>query len=145
MISRRVARGSASRPRRAVQVELVDTADGEHFPLHPRRLHFTDLCRGPTCRLEAESGVQLTVSQAPTFVATSTTSRSDADYGTAFYEQADLDEYVERLEQALVARPPRLGRILDFSPLRPLSGLPVLHPKGMVIWNELEDLRPPRE
>src|SRR5437764_585499 len=63
-------------------------------------------------------------------------------YGTAFYDPADLDAYLERLEQARERDHRRLGPQLDLFHLSDESpGSPFWHPKGMVIWNVLEDLR----
>jgi threonyl-tRNA synthetase len=63
-------------------------------------------------------------------------------YGTAFYSQADLDAYLERLEEARRRDHRLLGRELDLFHMSEHSpGSPFWHPKGMVIWNELEDLR----
>jgi len=63
-------------------------------------------------------------------------------YGTAFYSQADLDAYLERLEEARRRDHRKLGRELDLFHLSDNApGSPFWHPKGMVIWNELEDLR----
>ena len=63
-------------------------------------------------------------------------------YGTAFYSQADLDAYLERIEEARRRDHRRLGQQLDLFHLSEHSpGSPFWHPKGMVIWNELEDLR----
>jgi threonyl-tRNA synthetase len=63
-------------------------------------------------------------------------------YGTAFYSQADLDAYLERLEQARARDHRRIGPQLDLFHLSEHSpGSPFWHPKGMIIWNILEDLR----
>src|SRR5437870_293292 len=63
-------------------------------------------------------------------------------YGTAFYSQADLDAYLERLEEARRRDHRKLGRQLDLFHFEEVSpGSPFWHPKGMVVWNELEDLR----
>src|ERR671939_849012 len=63
-------------------------------------------------------------------------------YGTAFYDKADLDAYIEQLEQARRRAPRRLGQQLNLFHLSEHSpGSPFWHPKGMVIWNTLEDLR----
>jgi threonyl-tRNA synthetase len=63
-------------------------------------------------------------------------------YGTAFYSQADLDAYLERLEEARKRDHRKLGVQLDLFHLEEISpGSPFWHPKGMVIWNELEDMR----
>ena len=63
-------------------------------------------------------------------------------YGTAFYSQDDLDAHLARLEEARKRDHRRLGRELDLFHLAEVSpGSPFWHPKGMVIWNALEDLR----
>ena len=61
-------------------------------------------------------------------------------YGTAFPRQADLDEYLHKLEEAARRDHRRLGRELDlFSMHDEGPGFPFLHPKGMIVWRTLED------
>jgi threonyl-tRNA synthetase len=62
-------------------------------------------------------------------------------YGTAFFSRRELDEHLERLEQARARDHRRLGPALGlflFSELAP--GAPFWQPNGMVIWNELTAL-----
>jgi threonyl-tRNA synthetase len=103
---------------------------------------FTDLCRGPhapsTKRIKA-------------FKLTSVAGaywRGDASrrmltrlYGTAFLSKEDLEEHLERLEQARLRDHRRLGKELDlfmFSELSP--GSPFWQPNGMQVWNQLTAL-----
>jgi threonyl-tRNA synthetase len=63
-------------------------------------------------------------------------------YGTAFYDPKDLEGYLHRIEEAKRRDHRRVGKDLDlfeFSEAAP--GMPFWHPRGMVIWNVLEDLR----
>jgi threonyl-tRNA synthetase len=62
-------------------------------------------------------------------------------YGTAWFEKADLDAYLERLAEAERRDHRRLGRDLDlFSVSEELGGGLVLwHPRGGVIRNVIED------
>jgi threonyl-tRNA synthetase len=61
-------------------------------------------------------------------------------YGTSFPKKSLLDEYLQRLEEAQKRDHRRLGRELDlFSIQEEGPGFPFLHPKGMVIRNELEN------
>src|SRR5439155_19193332 len=63
-------------------------------------------------------------------------------YGTAFYSKEDLDAHLARLEEARKRDHRLLGQRLDLCHLSEHSpGSPFWHPHGMVIWNELEDLR----
>jgi threonyl-tRNA synthetase len=63
-------------------------------------------------------------------------------YGTAFYDPSDLEEYLHRLEEAKRRDHRRLGVDLGVFQLSDLApGMPFWHPKGMAIWNALEDLR----
>jgi threonyl-tRNA synthetase len=63
-------------------------------------------------------------------------------YGTAFYTQADLEAHLAALEDARARDHRRLGQQLDLFHLSEHSpGSPFWHPKGMVLWNALEDLR----
>ncbi len=103
---------------------------------------FTDLCRGPhgpstkrikAFKLQSVAGAYW---------------RGDASkpmltrvYGTAFLSQKDLQEYLERVEQARARDHRKLGRELNlfmFSELSP--GSPAWLPDGMVIWNQLTNL-----
>lgn len=61
-------------------------------------------------------------------------------YGTAFEKKADLDAYLNMLEEAAKRDHRKLGRELDlFSIQEEGPGFPFFHPKGMVIRNELEN------
>src|SRR5919198_62453 len=63
-------------------------------------------------------------------------------YGTAFYSHEDLDRHLERLEEAKRRDHRRLGPQLDlfhFSERSPGSAL--WHPKGMVLFQVLDDIR----
>src|SRR5262249_59494719 len=63
-------------------------------------------------------------------------------YGPAFDAPEDLAAHLEGLEGARRRDHRRLGTQLDLFHLSEHSpGSPFWHPKGMVIWNELEDLR----
>src|ERR671924_87832 len=62
-------------------------------------------------------------------------------YGTAFHSKVELDEHLERIEQARARDHRKLGRELGlfmFSELSP--GSPFWQPDGMVVLNELTEL-----
>lgn len=59
-------------------------------------------------------------------------------YGTAFFSQQDLDNYLNRLEEAKKRDHRKLGRELDlFSFHEESPAIPFFHPKGMTLYNEL--------
>ena len=123
------------------KVELVDSADGE-ISFYTQG-DFTDLCRGPHLQNSKPiKAVKLTGLAGAYWRGDEHNKQLTRIYGTAFYDQADLDAYLERLEQARERDHRRLGTQLDLFHLSDHSpGSPFWHPKGMVIWNELEDLR----
>jgi threonyl-tRNA synthetase len=123
------------------KVELVDTAEGD-ISLYTQG-EFTDLCRGPHLQNSKPiKALKLTGLAGAYWRGDESKTQLTRIYGTAFYSQADLDAYLERVEQARRRDHRRLGPQLDLFHLAENSpGSPFWHPKGMVIWNELEDLR----
>jgi threonyl-tRNA synthetase len=123
------------------KVELVDTADGE-ISLYTQG-DFIDLCRGPHLQnAKPIKAFKLTGLAGAYWRGDERNTQLTRIYGTAFYSQADLDAYLERVEEARHRDHRRLGQQLDLFHLSEHSpGSPFWHPKGMVIWNELEDLR----
>jgi threonyl-tRNA synthetase len=128
------------------KLELVDTAEGPitlYTQSHDGVDEFTDLCRGPHLQ---DSGpikaFKLTSLAGAYWRGDEHNTQLTRIYGTAFYSQEDLDAHLERLEEAKKRDHRRLGTQLDlfhFSDISP--GSPFWHPKGMAIWNVLEDLR----
>ncbi|HEY1690437.1 MAG TPA: threonine--tRNA ligase [Solirubrobacteraceae bacterium] len=133
------------------KVELIDdlvtaAASGDREPLRTVSLYengpFTDLCRGPHAPSTASVGAFKLQSVAGAYW------RGDSKrkmltriYGTAFFGKRELNEHLERLEQARARDHRKLGRELElfsFSELSP--GSPFWKPAGMVIWNELTEL-----
>jgi threonyl-tRNA synthetase len=123
------------------KVELVDTAEGD-ISLYTQG-EFTDLCRGPHLQnAKPIKAFKLTGLAGAYWRGDEKNTQLTRIYGTAFYSQADLDAYLERLEEARKRDHRKLGVQLDLFHLEEISpGSPFWHPKGMAIWNELEDLR----
>ena len=123
------------------KVELVDTAEGD-ISLYEQG-DFVDLCRGPHLQNSKPiKAVKLTSLAGAYWRGDETKPQLTRVYGTAFYDPKDLEEYLHRLEEARRRDHRRVGReleLFDFSDLAP--GMPFWHPRGMVIWNALEDLR----
>ena len=128
------------------KVELVDTAEGD-ISLYSQSSNgvgeFTDLCRGPHLQnAKPIKAFKLTGLAGAYWRGDEKNTQLTRIYGTAFYSQADLDAYLERLEEARKRDHRKLGVQLDLFHLEEISpGSPFWHPKGMAIWNELEDMR----
>ncbi|TML19113.1 MAG: threonine--tRNA ligase [Actinobacteria bacterium] len=123
------------------KVELVDTAEGP-ISIYTQG-DFTDLCRGPHLQNSKPiKAIKLTSLAGAYWRGDEKNTQLTRIYGTAFYSKDDLDAYLAQLEEARKRDHRRLGRQLDLFHLSEHSpGSPFWHPKGMVIWNALEDLR----
>ena len=103
---------------------------------------FTDLCRGPHAPTTGSIGAFKLQSVAGAYWrGDSSRTMLTRVYGTAFFSKSDLEEHLERLEQARARDHRKLGRELGlffFSELSP--GSPFWTPAGMVIWNGLTRL-----
>ena len=123
------------------KVELVDTAEGD-ISLYTQG-EFTDLCRGPHLQdSKPIKALKLTGLAGAYWRGDEKNTQLTRIYGTAFYSEDDLKAYLVRIEEAQRRDHRRLGRALDlfhFSERSP--GSPLWHPKGMVIWRKLEEIR----
>jgi threonyl-tRNA synthetase len=131
------------------KVELIDdlaSGAGGAAPVQTVSLYtngpFTDLCRGPHAPSTASVGAFKLQSVAGAYWrGDSSRTMLTRIYGTAFFSKAELEEHLERLEQARARDHRKLGRELGlffFSELSP--GSPFWKPAGMVIWNGLTQL-----
>jgi threonyl-tRNA synthetase len=140
-VSRDEAKARFEQEGEPYKVELVDTAEGD-ISLYTQG-DFTDLCRGPHLQNSKPiKAVKLTSLAGAYWRGDSSKPQLTRIYGTAFYSKEDLDAYLARLDEARTRDHRRLGAQLDIFHLSEHSpGSPFWHPKGMVIWNILEDLR----
>jgi threonyl-tRNA synthetase len=144
--TREEARGRFELEGEPYKVELVDSAEGDislYTQSHDGSAEFTDLCRGPHLQTSAPiKALKLTGLAGAYWRGDSSKPQLTRIYGTAFYSQADLDAHLERLEEARKRDHRRLGVQLDLFHFDEHSpGSAFWHPKGMVIWNVLEDIR----
>jgi threonyl-tRNA synthetase len=140
-ISREEARKRFLAEDEPYKVELVDEAE-DPISLYTQG-DFTDLCRGPHL-LDSKpiKALKLTGIAGAYWRGDSTRKQLTRIYGTAFYSKKDLDAHLERLEEAKRRDHRRLGVQLDLFHFDEHSpGSPFWHPKGMVIFNQLEALR----
>jgi threonyl-tRNA synthetase len=123
------------------KVELVDTAEGP-ISFYTQG-DFTDLCRGPhLLNSKPIKAVKLTGLAGAYWRGDEHNKQLTRIYGTAFYSKDDLEAHLAKVEDARRRDHRRLGPQLDLFHFEEVSpGSALWHPKGMVIWNELEDLR----
>jgi threonyl-tRNA synthetase len=140
-IARDAARARFEAEGEPYKVELVDTAEGD-ISLYTQG-DFTDLCRGPHLQDASPiKAVKLTGLAGAYWRGDEKNPQLTRIYGTAFFSGADLDAYLERLEQARANDHRRLGQQLDLFHFDEHSpGSPFWHPKGMTLINVLEDVR----
>jgi threonyl-tRNA synthetase len=140
-VSRDEARNRFEQEGEQYKVELVDTAD-EPISFYTQG-DFTDLCRGPHLQDSRPiKALKLTGIAGAYWRGDSSKPQLTRIYGTAFYSQDDLDTYLQRFEEARRRDHRRLGVQLDLFHFDEHSpGSPLWHPKGMVVFNQLEDIR----
>ncbi|MFP4016375.1 MAG: threonine--tRNA ligase [Halanaerobiales bacterium] len=122
------------------KVELIEEFDDEYVSLYHQG-EFTDLCRGPHLPSTGKLKAYKLLSLAGAYW------RGDENnkmlqriYGTAFPKKSELNEYLERLEEAKKRDHRKIGKELDLFSLQDEGrGFPFFHPKGMVIRNQLID------
>jgi threonyl-tRNA synthetase len=140
-VDREEARRYFEQEREPYKVELVDSVDGDIS--FYKQGDFVDLCRGPHLQdSKPIKAVKLLSLAGAYWRGDETKPQLTRVYGTAFYDPKDLEEHLRRLEEAKRRDHRRLAKdlgLVDFSELAP--GMPFWHPRGMVIWNVLEDLR----
>jgi threonyl-tRNA synthetase len=123
------------------KVELVDTAEGQ-ISIYTQG-DFTDLCRGPHLQdSKPIKALKLTSLAGAYWRGDVNNKQLTRIYGTAFYDQKDLDAYLERVERARERDHRRLGPQLDlvhWTEYAPAAAL--WHPKGMALYNALDDMR----
>lgn len=97
---------------------------------------FVDLCRGPHVENTKDVGAFKLMRVAGAYWrGNEKNPQMQRLYGVAFATQQELDEYLERLEQAKLRDHRKLGRELDLYAISPLvgAGLPLFTPRGTVL------------
>jgi threonyl-tRNA synthetase len=98
--------------------------------------NFMDLCRGPHLSNTKEAGAFKLMRVAGAYWrGKETNPQMQRLYGVVFETQKELDDYLERLEQAKLRDHRKLGKDLDLYTLSPLvgAGLPMFTPRGAVL------------
>ncbi len=101
---------------------------------------FTDLCRGPHLYdLKKVKAIKLLSIAGAYWRGDEKNKMLQRIYGTTYEKKKDLEEYINRLEEAKKRDHRKLGKELElFSIQEEGPGFPFFHPKGMVLRNILE-------
>jgi threonyl-tRNA synthetase len=125
-----------------MKCELITERAGEIFSEYTLGPHFIDFCRGPHVPNTSKIKAFKLLSVAGAYW------RGDAKnkqlqriYGTAFFSQKDLEEYLHRLEEARRRDHRKLGKELELFTVNENvgAGLPLWLPKGATIRRLLEE------
>jgi len=125
-----------------MKCELITEKADEVFSEYTLGPQFIDFCRGPhvpsTARLKAFK--LLSVSGAY-WKGDEKNAQLQRIYGTAFFSQKELDEFIARIEEAKRRDHRKLGQELDLFSIQELAGpgLIFFHPKGGIIRKTIED------
>lgn len=123
------------------KVELIEDLPEDAPISFYQQGEFVDLCAGPhipsTGKIKA---VKLLNVAGAYWRGSEKNKMLQRIYGTSFTKKSDLDEYLNRLEEAKKRDHRKLGKELDlFTILEEGPGFPFFLPKGMVLRNILED------
>lgn len=123
------------------KVELIEDLPEDEVISFYRQGDFVDLCAGPHMDRTGQIKAVKLQSVAGAYW------RGDSDrqmlqriYGTCFPSQQELDEYLEKLEEAKKRDHRKIGKEMDlFALYEEGPGFPFFMPNGMIIRNELEN------
>src|SRR5579862_2696295 len=125
-----------------MKCELITERAGDLFSEYTLGPHFIDFCRGPhvpsTKKLKAFKLLSIAGAY---WKGDEHNPQLQRIYGTAFFSQKDLEEYLQKLEEAKKRDHRKLGQELDLFSIQELAGpgLIFFHPKGGIIRKQLED------
>jgi threonyl-tRNA synthetase len=122
--------------------ELIEERAGDVFSEYTLGPQFIDFCRGPHVpSTEKLKAFKLLSIAGAYWKGDEKNPQLQRIYGTAFFNKKELDEYLNRLEEAKRRDHRKLGQELDLFSIQELAGpgLIFFHPKGGTIRKLLED------
>jgi threonyl-tRNA synthetase len=125
-----------------MKCELIQERADTIFTEYTLGPHFIDFCRGPhvpdTSRIKAFKLLSIAGAY---WKGDEHNKQLQRIYGTAFFTQKELEEYLKQVEEAKKRDHRKLGRELDLFSIQELAGpgLIFFHPKGGIIRKQLED------
>src|SRR5579862_3532126 len=125
-----------------MKIELIAERAGDIFSEYTLGPHFIDFCRGPHVPSTKKIKAFKLLSVAGAYWKGSEKNQQlQRIYGTAFFTQKDLEDYLNRLEEARKRDHRKLGRELELFMVNETvgAGLPLWLPKGATIRRILEE------
>ncbi|MBV9158863.1 MAG: threonine--tRNA ligase, partial [Acidobacteriaceae bacterium] len=122
--------------------ELIEERAGDIFSEYTLGPNFIDFCRGPHVpSTEKLKSFKLLSIAGAYWKGDEKNPQLQRIYGTAFFSKKELDEYLNRLEEAKKRDHRKLGQELDLFSIQELAGpgLIFFHPKGGAIRKVIED------
>ncbi|HUT30349.1 MAG TPA: threonine--tRNA ligase [Sedimentisphaerales bacterium] len=123
------------------KTDNINRAQGDTISFYSHGSHFEDLCRGPHVPSTGWVGSFKIMSVAGAYWHGDPTQKMlQRVYGTAWPTKKELDDHLQRLEEARKRDHRVLGKQLDlFSFNEAGPGFAFIHAKGMVVWNAIVD------
>ncbi|MBN8553943.1 MAG: threonine--tRNA ligase [Deltaproteobacteria bacterium] len=124
------------------KVELIDSIPtGEPITFYSQG-EFIDLCEGPHVKTTGElKHFKLLYTSGAYWKADQNNAMLQRIYGTAFESAEALDAHLKMLEEAKKRDHRELGKRLDLFSFHEWSpGIPFFHPKGTIVFNEMQNL-----
>ncbi|TSA52838.1 MAG: threonine--tRNA ligase, partial [Nitrosomonadaceae bacterium] len=122
------------------KAQIIEAIPGDEDVSLYSQGNFTDLCRGPHVPATSKLKVFKLMKVAGAYWrGDSRNEMLQRIYGTAWVKKEDQDAYLHRLEEAEKRDHRKLGRQLDlFHIQEEAPGMVFWHPKGWVIWQQVE-------
>lgn len=123
------------------KVELIEDLPEDEVISFYQQGDFVDLCAGPHMEKTGQiKAVKLQSVAGAYWRGDENRKMLQRIYGTCFPSQAELDEYLKKLEEAKKRDHRKIGKEMDlFAIFEEGPGFPFFMPNGMVIRNELEN------
>ncbi|MHC4739328.1 MAG: threonine--tRNA ligase [Planctomycetota bacterium] len=123
------------------KTDNVSRADGDIITFYSHGDGFEDLCRGPHIPSTGKAGSFKIMSVAGAYWHGDPTQKMlQRVYGTTWPTKKQLDDYLQRLEEAKRRDHRLLGKQLDLFSFHDAGpGFAFIHAKGMIVWNAIVD------
>ncbi|MFH1431953.1 MAG: threonine--tRNA ligase [archaeon] len=120
--------------------EIIDDHKEDKVISFYKSGNFHDLCRGPHIPSTSKIGaIKLTKISSAYWRGSDLRESLQRIYGVAFFTKKELEAHLKLLEEAEKRDHRKLGKQLDlFSVHDEAPGFPFFHPKGTIIWSEIE-------